>query len=99
MEPSLALVPCECWALIFGYLRESKKLASLRLVCRSWLAAVDSPENSFACVDVVASLHETCENGHLETAKWLVARFNLTAVDVRADDNYALRLSCWYGHL
>jgi ankyrin repeat protein len=40
-----------------------------------------------------------CKGGHTATAKWLVDAFALTAVDARANKNYALCWACDGGHL
>lgn len=48
---------------------------------------------------ILNCLHTACENGHLETARWLHATFHLTAADVRSWHNYALRAACGNGHL
>ena len=42
---------------------------------------------------------QACSDGRLEICKWLVRTFNLTAEDVRSDDNSALRWACKKGHL
>ena len=44
----------------------------------------------------------SCENGHLEVAKWLVdlgMQKNFTPIDIHADDECAFRYSCKNGHL
>jgi hypothetical protein len=40
-----------------------------------------------------------CSEGHLGVAVWLAVTFGLTAKDVRARDNAALRWACNGGHL
>ena len=45
------------------------------------------------------AIHQSCENGHLEVAKWLHASFKLTADDVKSDDFSAFVGSCSSGHL
>ncbi len=39
-----------------------------------------------------------CINGHLNVVQWLVTNFNLTADDVRANNNWALQYSCASNH-
>ena len=45
------------------------------------------------------AIHQSCENGHLEVAKWLKAGFGITAEDVKSEDFAAFIGSCSSGHL
>ena len=40
-----------------------------------------------------------CMYGHLDIAKWIHNKFNITEEEVKAENNWAFRFACMYGHL
>ncbi len=64
---------------------------------RKMLAVLLENEND-ARVCVNGAMCIACENGHIDLALSIVARFGRAAVDIRAFDNYPFRRACAEGH-
>src|SRR5437899_1252560 len=90
----------DVWGVVFTFVA-TDTTPRLRLVCRGWACALDSPAywTNLPPDDRRAHLRHCCKQGLLLAAQWLTASFKLTTEDARAYDNYALRGACAYGHL
>ena len=86
-------------SILINYLKVKIKV-KFRLLNKDYLYVLETYEWKY---DIRENdnyaLRFACDNGHLETFKYLVEKFNLTIEDVRTYDNYALRWVCGNGHL
>ncbi len=91
----------DIWAHIFTYATLSDRV-QLRAICRTWREILDIRQQCWADMPretIISRFQAGASKGQEKSLRWLAKRFGLTADDVRASDNYALRYSCAKGHL
>jgi ankyrin repeat protein len=100
---NMAPLPGEIWMRVFTFFvgeSAAKTLVSCRATSHQWICLLDSPgAKPLWCKIVPYPSMRICQRNHVLSAQWLAAATNMTAVDVRADDNFALRTACWGGYL
>ena len=77
---------------------QSGSVKTVEWLMATFLSKADPREVVKGWIYPTKKLQELCHKGNLEMVIWFVAAFQLTATEVRADDNFAFRQACNSGN-